>query len=100
MPDEVKKERLHAVEELEREISSAINRDYEGRDEDVLVEGRRDSPSTGLRTSLWHGRTRSNKLLHFAGEASVGETVRVRVERSSAWSLQGTAAEDALPMVL
>jgi len=114
VPDDVKKERLRAVEELEREISTSINRAYEGREEEVLVEGRRDAPSTGLRTSpstglrtspstglrtgLWHGRTRSNKLLHFAGEAAVGATVAVRVERSSAWSLQGTAASEALPL--
>jgi tRNA-2-methylthio-N6-dimethylallyladenosine synthase len=92
VPDEVKRERLHAVEELERAISSEINRRYEGSEQEVLVEGRRDG--------LWHGRTRSNKLLHFAGEAAVGEIVRVRVERSSAWSLQGTAAAEALPLVL
>jgi tRNA-2-methylthio-N6-dimethylallyladenosine synthase len=92
VPAEVKKHRLHAVEELERSISSEINRRYEGRDETVLVEGRRDG--------LWHGRTRSNKMLHFAGEAGVGETVAVRVERSSAWSLQGTTAWDALPLLV
>jgi tRNA-2-methylthio-N6-dimethylallyladenosine synthase len=92
VPDEVKRERLHAVEDLERDISSAINRRYEGREEEVLVEGRRDG--------LWYGRTRSNKLLHFAGEAGVGELVTVRVERSSAWSLQGTAASDALPLLV
>jgi tRNA-2-methylthio-N6-dimethylallyladenosine synthase len=100
VPDDVKKDRLRAVEELEKSISSGLNRRYEGREEDVLVEGRRDGPSTGLRTSLWHGRTRSNKLLHFAGEASIGETVRVRVERSSAWSLQGTALNEALPLLI
>jgi tRNA-2-methylthio-N6-dimethylallyladenosine synthase len=92
VPADLKHERLRAVEELEREISSAINRRYEGREEDVLVEGRRDA--------LWHGRTRSNKLLHFAGEAALGDTVRVRVERSSAWSLQGTAVDQALPLLI
>jgi tRNA-2-methylthio-N6-dimethylallyladenosine synthase len=92
VPDDVKRERLHAIEDLEREISSEINRHYEGREEEVLVEGRRDS--------MWYGRTRSNKLLHFAGEAAVGEVMRVRVERSSAWSLQGTAASDALPLLV
>jgi tRNA-2-methylthio-N6-dimethylallyladenosine synthase len=92
VPDEAKRERLHAVEELERQISSAINRRFEGREEEVLVEGKREG--------LWHGRTRSNKLLHFAGEAAIGEIIRVRVERSSAWSLQGTAAGEALPLLL
>jgi tRNA-2-methylthio-N6-dimethylallyladenosine synthase len=90
VPDEVKKARLHAVEELEARISAELNARYEGREEEVLVEGKRDG--------RWYGRTRSNKLVHFAGEASVGEVVSVRIERSSAWSLQGTVARDALPL--
>jgi len=92
VPAELKSQRLHAVEELEREVSAAINRRYEGREEEVLVEGRREN--------LWYGRTRSNKLLHFAGDAAIGATVRVKVERSSAWSLQGTVASDALPLLV
>jgi tRNA-2-methylthio-N6-dimethylallyladenosine synthase len=91
VPAGVKKERLHAVEELEQEISTAINARYEGTEQEVLVEGRRDGK--------WHGRTRSNKLLHFVGEAAVGR-VRVRVDRASAWSLQGTAVEQALPLLI
>jgi tRNA-2-methylthio-N6-dimethylallyladenosine synthase len=91
LPAGVKKERLHAVEELEQEISTAINARYEGTEQEVLVEGRRDGK--------WHGRTRSNKLLHFVGEAAVGR-VRVRVDRASAWSLQGTAVEQALPLLI
>ena len=90
VPAEVKKERLHAVEAVEEGIAIALNRRYEGRDEDVLVEGKRDG--------RWHGRTRSNKLVHFAGAASLGEVVSVRIERSTAWSLQGTTASDALPL--
>jgi tRNA-2-methylthio-N6-dimethylallyladenosine synthase len=58
----------------------------------VLVEGKRDG--------RWFGRTRSNKLVHFAGETSVGEVVTVRIEKASAWSLQGTTAADALPLLL
>jgi tRNA-2-methylthio-N6-dimethylallyladenosine synthase len=92
VPPELKKARLHAVEELEGEISAAINAGYEGRDEDVLVEGKRDG--------RWHGRTRSNKLVHFAGEARVGDIVGVRIERATAWSLQGTAAADSLPLLI
>jgi tRNA-2-methylthio-N6-dimethylallyladenosine synthase len=91
VPAEVKKERLQAVEAVEEGIASALNARYEGRDEDVLVEGKRDG--------RWHGRTRSNKLVHFAGDASVGEVVPVRIERSTAWSLQGAAVADALPLL-
>ena len=90
VPAEVKKARLHAVEEVEGEISASINAAYEGRDERVLVEGKRDG--------RWHGRTRSNKLVHFAGDAAVGDVVSVRIERSTAWSLQGTTVADSLPL--
>jgi hypothetical protein len=38
--------------------------------------------------------------VHFAGEAAVGEVVQVRIERASAWSLQGTTADDALPLLI
>ena len=58
----------------------------------MLVEGKRDG--------RWFGRTRSNKLVHFAGETAVGEVVQVRIERASAWSLQGTTADDALPLLI
>jgi tRNA-2-methylthio-N6-dimethylallyladenosine synthase len=92
VPEDVKKERLHAIEDLEGRVSAGINARLQGRLEDVLVEGQRDG--------RWHGRTRSNKLVHFIGEASVGEVVKVRIERSTAWSLQGTAASDALPLFI
>ena len=91
VPLEVKKQRLHAVEEVEGRIAAALNQRLEGSEQEVLVEGRRDN--------RWHGRTRSNKLVHFAGDASVGETVKVRIERSTAWSLQGTVAADSLPLL-
>jgi tRNA-2-methylthio-N6-dimethylallyladenosine synthase len=91
VPAGLKRERLHAVEALEEEISTSLNRRYEGRDEQVLVEGKRDG--------RWHGRTRSNKLVHFAGEAAVGEVITVRIDHASAWSLQGTVAADALPLL-
>jgi tRNA-2-methylthio-N6-dimethylallyladenosine synthase len=92
VPAGVKKARLHAVEEVEGEISASINAAYEGRDEEVLVEGKRDG--------RWHGRTRSNKLVHFAGDAAVGDVVSVRIERATAWSLQGTIAADSLPLLV
>jgi len=92
VPAEVKKQRLHAVEALEEEVSTALNERLQGSEQEVLVEGRREGK--------WHGRTRSNKLVHFVGEASAGEVVRVKIEHAGAWSLQGTAASDALPLFI
>jgi tRNA-2-methylthio-N6-dimethylallyladenosine synthase len=92
VPLEVKKARLHAVEAVEERISSALNARLEGTEQEILVEGKRDG--------RWHGRTRSNKLVHFVGEASIGEVVNVHIDRATAWSLQGTAMNEALPLVL
>jgi tRNA-2-methylthio-N6-dimethylallyladenosine synthase len=92
VPAEVKKQRLHAVEELEERISTELNARYERTEQEILVEGKRDG--------RWFGRTRSNKLVHFAGETHIGDVVTVHIDRATAWSLQGTTADDALPMVL
>jgi tRNA-2-methylthio-N6-dimethylallyladenosine synthase len=92
VPPEVKKQRLHAIEELEERISSELNARLAGTDQEVLVEGKRDG--------RWYGRTRSNKLVHFAGETQPGAVVTVRIEKATAWSLQGTTAEDALPLLI
>jgi tRNA-2-methylthio-N6-dimethylallyladenosine synthase len=92
VPLDVKKSRLHAVEALEETVAESLNRRLEGTEQEVLVEGRRDG--------RWHGRTRSNKLVHFAGEASIGEVIPVRIDHATAWSLQGTVAADALPLLI
>ncbi len=92
VPLDVKRERMHRVEELEQEISAALNARYQGREEEVLVESKRDG--------LWNGRTRSNKLVHFAGDTEVGELVTVRIDHAGAWSLSGTIASDALPLFI
>jgi tRNA A37 methylthiotransferase MiaB len=57
-----------------------------------LVEGKRDG--------RWFGRTRSNKLVHFAGDARPGDVVSVHIDHASAWSLQGTTVDEALPLLL
>ena len=97
VPQEVKMARLHAIEQLEAGISARLNSRLLGQAVEVLVEGRK--PFGGLRAEpnpdgepAWYGRTRQNKLAHFAGDASVGELATVRIERASPWSLVGTAA--------
>ncbi len=107
VPLAVKKARLHAVEEVQERISREINATYLGRVEEVLVESRQ----VGNGQQQWRGRNRANKLVFFpatrpdtttqaAADASVatltptdvrpGTLARVRIERTSAWSLQGT----------
>ncbi|MCH8993772.1 MAG: tRNA (N6-isopentenyl adenosine(37)-C2)-methylthiotransferase MiaB [Chloroflexi bacterium] len=112
VPQETKMARFHAIEQLEAGISSRINSRLLGEKVEVLVEGQKrrpaaDSPwrepvegpnSDGER--LWYGRSRRNKLVHFqsASGGGVGELVAVRIERTSPWSLVGTAVEAGAAM--
>jgi tRNA-2-methylthio-N6-dimethylallyladenosine synthase len=92
-----KKRRLHAVEELQAEIALELNQQYVGNMEEVLVE---DTNMTHGRQQ-WKGRNRANKWVFFPqpdeSEASglstirPGDLVKVRIERATAWSLQGCA---------
>ena len=81
VPQAVKMDRLHAIEALEEGIAAEINAGLVGSIQEVLVEGQR--------TGKINGRTRTNKIAHFTGRAEPGDTARVLIERSSAWSLQG-----------
>jgi tRNA-2-methylthio-N6-dimethylallyladenosine synthase len=108
VPREVKRERLRAVEELQARIAGEINSALLGRTVEVLVEeekGRklsgparppggpaRPPPKADPPPAELAGRTRSGKLVHFSGGASPGDLVRVVVEKTSPWSLQGRLA--------
>ncbi len=83
VPAGEKMRRLHVVEHLEARIAAEINSALVGSVQEVLVESRRDG--------RWNGRTRSNKLVHFEGDAVIGELASVRITSATAWSLQGEA---------
>ncbi|HEY7020996.1 MAG TPA: MiaB/RimO family radical SAM methylthiotransferase [Ktedonobacterales bacterium] len=101
VPLEEKKRRLHAVEQLQEGIARDLNAAYVGRNEEVLIESRQVA---GGRPQ-WRGRTRTNKLVFFPAtrpsqraeqdgapaEIHPGDLVDVRIERTTAWSLQGVA---------
>jgi tRNA-2-methylthio-N6-dimethylallyladenosine synthase len=85
VPKAEKKRRLHAVEELQAEIATAINARLLGSTQEVLVEGQ----SKGR----WYGRTRTNKLVFFDHATDLsGQLVQVAIEQTSPWALQGTLA--------
>jgi len=87
--DAVKQERLQAIERLETRISAEINATFLDSEQEILVEQRREG--------RWTGRNRAGKLVHFDGHADVGALVRVRIDRATAWSLQGTALPAPVP---
>ena len=82
IPAEVKKERLNKIEELQTAIASEINSQLQGREVEVLVEGRKGGK--------WFGRTRSNKLVFFEDAGGwLGQLARVQIGKTSPWSLGG-----------
>ncbi len=89
LPDDVppadKRERLQMVEELQEGIARERNAALVGGEVEVLVERR----SKGK----WEGRTRTDKLVFFAHPGDWrGRLVKVRIDKASAWSLQGELA--------
>ncbi|MXX31694.1 MAG: tRNA (N6-isopentenyl adenosine(37)-C2)-methylthiotransferase MiaB [Chloroflexi bacterium] len=90
VPHDLKMERLHRVEELQREISFQINNRYLLRDVEVLLESSKPSEEDGM--ARLTGRTRTMKLVHFDAPVdayTAGDLLTVTVTRVGAWSLQG-----------
>ncbi len=90
IPEEEKSRRLSILQEKQRRIQLRRNTELIGREEDVLVEGRRE------KFRQWIGRTTQNRVLNFgdpaglaAGEDLRGEYCRVRVTASGPNSLVG-----------
>jgi tRNA-2-methylthio-N6-dimethylallyladenosine synthase len=82
VPRPEKRRRLHEVERVQKQIATDINGRYLGRGVDVLVEG--------VAKGRWYGRTRTNKLVHFASDrALAGELVDVVVCNTEPWYLEG-----------
>jgi len=95
MPDQVpygvKRERLRRLIELQNGITAEINRSFEGRTVEVLVEG--PDEKCGNRLS---GRTRCHRLVIFDGPHTLfGRLVQVKVTSGRLWGLEGqVAAQD------
>jgi tRNA-2-methylthio-N6-dimethylallyladenosine synthase len=87
VPDDVKGERLERLVEVVQRIAAEQNRARIGRLEQVLVEGPSRSDS-----ALARGRTRRNTTVNFAGDATPGELVDVRVEGATSTTLRGRVA--------
>jgi tRNA-2-methylthio-N6-dimethylallyladenosine synthase len=83
VPFAEKRRRLRMVESLQQTIATEINKQLVARTVEVLVEGRKKDK--------WYGRMRSGKLVFFRSDNDyLGQLVRVLVEKTSPWSLQGS----------
>ena len=85
IPPAVKKERLNTIEQLQGKIAAEINEHLLGETVDILVESRVKGK--------WQGRTRTGKLVFFSDSREyTGQLVKIRIEKTSPWSLQGTVS--------
>ena len=93
-----KKRRLHAVEDIQANIALELNQQLIGKVDEVLVEDINNAHGR----QQWKGRNRINKWVFFQqteedtsknmfGSKVIkpGDLVNVRIERATAWSLQG-----------
>ncbi len=85
VPEDVKKDRLHRLMEVQNRISLEKNLKLQGQVMEVLVEG-----ESKTNPDILSGRTRTNKLVHFAGDKSlIGQFVQVRIVEAKTWTLHG-----------
>lgn len=78
----VKLQRLHSIEELQRNILNVSNNKMIGADVKILVEGQKNGK--------WFGRTYSDKPVFFTADGDyMGKMVDVEVKTATAWALQG-----------
>ncbi|HPT61405.1 MAG TPA: tRNA (N6-isopentenyl adenosine(37)-C2)-methylthiotransferase MiaB [Bacillota bacterium] len=93
MPDqvdeEVKKERIYRLIDLQNRVSGEINQEIVGSTVEVLVEGTSKTDPSRLT-----GKTRSNKTINFPGDVGlIGRTVQVEVTAGKLSSLEGKLKE-------
>ena len=77
------------IEQLQENIATEINTRLLGKTVEILVEGKKNDK--------WQGRTRSGKLVFFSdNDNCLGQLVKIRIEKTSPWSLQGRIESDSI----
>jgi tRNA-2-methylthio-N6-dimethylallyladenosine synthase len=85
VPQDEKQERLRFLNTVVGEIANRRNQKLLNKTVELLVEGRSERSNGRLM-----GRTRTNKIVNFAGDDSlVGQLVDVRIIASNPWALRG-----------
>jgi tRNA-2-methylthio-N6-dimethylallyladenosine synthase len=78
-----KQKRLNRIEQLQEAIATEINARLLGKTVEILVEGQTKGK--------WYGRTRTGKLVFFNHDHNcLGQLMKICINRTSPWSLQGT----------
>ncbi len=88
IPLEEKKARLRAIDELQADIQTEMNHKLLDQTVEVLIEGFKDGTP--------YGRNRNDKLVYISNKVDrIGEIVSVKIEKTTPWSLRGTALSAA-----
>jgi tRNA-2-methylthio-N6-dimethylallyladenosine synthase len=87
IPEDVKRDRIERLIDVVQHVAAERNATRIGKVEQVLAEGpSRTDPA------LLRGRTRRNTTVNFAGTATAGELVEVRIEGATSTTLRGSQA--------
>jgi len=85
VPEDVKKERFLRLVEIQNAIVAGINKTYEGKTVEILVEG-----ISRNNEEMYTGRTRNYKLVNFpADEDLTGRLIHVKIVRAWPFWLEG-----------
>lgn len=88
--EEQKKERLQRLMDLQYSISRRFNDSMKGEVVEVLVEG-----ESKTNPDVMQGRTRTNKLILFAGSKDLaGQMVKVKITEPQTWLLKGSLVSE------
>ncbi len=89
IPEEIKHERFNRLVEAVNRNSIAINKTYQDKVVEVLVEGLSKNNEEFVQ-----GRTRTGKTVNFPGDETLkGKLVHVRITKARSFSLMGELAE-------
>ncbi len=88
VPPAEKTWRQRLIEDLQEKISTEINTGLSGQVVEVLVDGKKGGK--------WQGRTRTDKLVFYSSkDECLGRLVKVKIEKTGPWSLQGKQIKEA-----
>lgn len=86
VPDEAKRDRFQALEELQKSISERKMARWRGETVEVLVEEKYKG--------RWRGRSPQSKLVFFDDPRDLmGQLVQVRIQHTGPWSMSGVAVD-------
>jgi len=86
VPEEIKKERLFRLNEINKKATIASNKKFVGEILEVLVEGEKEENGRRILTA----RTENNKIAHFESQtAQIGDFVNIKITEGLNWCVKG-----------